>query len=210
MRVSIVNGSPKIKNSASKTLVSDLERYIGKRVNVTEIGAHSEELADDVANEIANSDTIVFVFPLYVDGIPGHLLSYMIQLEERTKLCSNTQVYAVVNCGFYEGEQADMALNVVRNWCAKAGVTWNGGLGVGGGGALAVMPKLNPEKGPTAPIYKEMRNLVESILTKTSFGENYVSIGMPRYLYKISAQIGWRKMLKANGLKAKDLRRIPD
>ena len=34
---------------------------------------------------------------------------------------------------------------------------------------------------------------------------NYISVGMPRFLYKMAAQMGWRQAIKANGGKVRDL-----
>ena len=33
----------------------------------------------------------------------------------------------------------------------------------------------------------------------------YVSVAMPRTLYKMAGQLGWRQMIKKNGGKTKDL-----
>ena len=152
----------------------------------------------------------VFAFPLYVDGIPGQLLSCLIQLEEARIQNPQIRVYGVVNCGFYEGIQADLALQLLQNWCEKSGFLWSGSIGVGGGGGLAMMPKLEPGQGPKAPIDKALASLSEVILKKEAQDNKYVSVAFPRFLYKLGAQIGWRQMIKANGGKTRDLKGIPE
>ena len=42
-----------------------------------------------------------------------------------------------VNCGFYEGKQAAIALRIVENWCERRGFEYKQGIGCGAGGMLA-------------------------------------------------------------------------
>ncbi len=119
-------------------------------------------------------------------------------------------VYGIVNCGFYEGIQAEYSLKILQNWCLKTGFIWSGGIGVGGGGGLAMMPKMEPGYGPKAPIDKALVELSNVILKKQVRENIYVSVAFPRFLYKMGAQIGWRQMIKANGGKVKDLKKCWD
>ena len=115
-----------------------------------------------------------------------------------------------MNCGFYEGIQAEYSLKILQNWCLKTGFIWSGGIGVGGGGGLAMMPKMEPGYGPKAPIDKALVELSNVILKKQVRENIYVSVAFPRFLYKMGAQIGWRQMIKANGGKVKDLKKCWD
>ena len=210
MRIALINGSPKAKNSASGTLLEDIKGYFGENTELVEFGFHSPVISCETIEALAVSDAWIFAFPLYVDGIPGQLLSCLIQLEEARIQNPQIRIYGVVNCGFYEGIQAELALQLLQNWCEKSGFLWSGGIGVGGGGGLAMMPKLEPGQGPKAPIDKALESLSELILKKEAQDNQYVSVAFPRFLYKLGAQMGWRQMIKANGGKAKDLKRIPE
>lgn len=161
---------------------------------------------EDLIKELEDAGVWVFAAPLYVDSIPSHLLSCLVQLERVPwqRSCERL-IYGMVNCGFYEGVQAELALAVLRNWCAKAGFSWGGGIGVGGGGSLAAMPETKPGKGPKAPIHKALDALAGQILEGETQENVYVTIAFPRVLYKLAAQLGWRQMVKANGGKAQDL-----
>ena len=152
-------------------------------------------------------DVWVLAFPLYVDGIPAHLLSCLIQLQEANLQNQNIHIYGIVNCGFYEGIQAEPALRILQNWCVKAGTIWGAGVGIGGGGALTMMPKMKPGQGPKAPIDKAMSMLADKILRGEVHENMYVSVAFPRFMYKMGAQFGWRKAIKANGGKKRDLGR---
>lgn len=210
MRIALINGSPKVNNSASGALLDDLKGYLGEEAEVVNFGFHETTTSAEVIEALAQADTWVFAYPLYVDGIPGHLLSCLIQLEEARLQNPQIHIYGIVNCGFYEGIQAEFALKLLQNWSAKAGFVWSGGVGIGGGGGLAMMPNLEPGQGPKAPIDKALENLADTILNREVQENNYVSVAFPRFLYKMGAQIGWRKMIKANGGKVKDLGKIPE
>lgn len=210
MRIALINGSPKVNNSTSSMLLEDLKGYLGENVEIVNFGFHSPTISKEVIDELVKIDAWVFAYPLYVDGIPGHLLSCLVQLEEVRINNPQIHIYGIVNCGFYEGIQAEFALKLLHNWCLKTGFAWSGGIGVGGGGGLAMMPKLEPGQGPKAPIDKALAELSDSILKEEIRDNNYVSIAFPRFLYKMGAQIGWRQMIKANGGKVKDLGKTPE
>lgn len=210
MRIALINGSPKVKNSASGTLLEDIKGYVGEKAELVEFGFHSPSVSTETIDALATTDVWVFSFPLYVDGIPGHLLYCLVQLEAARIQNPQIRIYAIVNCGFYEGIQAELSLHLLQNWCSKSGFLWSGGIGIGGGGGLASMPKMQPGQGPKAPIDKALAALSETILMKDAQENKYVSVAFPRFLYKLGAQMGWRQMIKANGGKARDLKKRPE
>ena len=83
MKIALINGSPKINNSASGALLEDVKRYLGETIEVINFGFHSSGISKEVIEELKKIDVWVFSYPLFVDGIPGHLLSCLVQLEER-------------------------------------------------------------------------------------------------------------------------------
>ena len=166
MRIALINGSPKVNNSASSTLLEDIKGYVGENAEVTRLGFHSPTISQEVIEELEKTDIWVFSCPLYVDGIPGHLLSCLVQLEEVRIHNPQIHVYGIVNCGFYEGIQAEYALKILQNWCLKTGFIWSGGIGVGGGGGLAMMPQKESGYDPKTPIDKALVELSNAILKK--------------------------------------------
>lgn len=210
MRIVLINASPKVKNSSSGTLLEDLKYHLSKDVEVVECGFHTAVISHEMMEELNNADAWVFAYPLYVDGVPGHFLSCLVQLEAAYAHTRKVHVYGIVNCGFYEGIQNEFALKILQNWCAKAGVIWGGGIGVGGGGGLAMMPKLESRHGPGAPIDKTLSVLADHIFRQNTQENRYVSVAVPRFMYKMAAQMGWRQSIKANGGKTKDLGKTPE
>lgn len=205
MIVALINGSPKVKNSASRALLEDVKTYLLEKAEVIELTLRTATLPNEAKEVLAKADAWVFAFPLYVDGIPGHLLSCLVQLEELKVPTSQVQVYGIANCGFYEGVQNELALEVLENWCIKNGCTWAGGVGIGGGGSLGQLPKLPYGQGPKASVDFALHDLAESMLQGKTKENQFATVGMPRFLYKLAAQMGWRQAIKANGGKSRDL-----
>jgi hypothetical protein len=81
----------------------------------------------------------VFCLPLYVDGVPSHVLRF---LEEMEPFCRENglkiNVYCVANNGFIEGKQNEPLMQVFEHFCTRAGLLWGGGVGIGGGVMLNV------------------------------------------------------------------------
>ena len=207
MKVALINGSPKVNNSASKALLEDLKCYFSEKAEIVEFGFHKTSISGEILEELGKVDAWVLAFPLYVDGIPAHLLSCLIQLQQASLQNQNIHIYGIVNCGFYEGIQAEPALRILQNWCTKTGTIWGAGMGIGGGGALPMMPKMKLGQGPKAPIEKAMSMLADKMLRGEAHENMYVSVALPRFMYKMGAQFGWRQAIKANGGKKRDLGR---
>ena len=45
MRIALINGSPKVNNSASSTLLEDIKGYVGENAEVTRLGFHSPTIS---------------------------------------------------------------------------------------------------------------------------------------------------------------------
>lgn len=216
MKIALINASPKTNNSASKTLLADTKRFLtdnpdphSTQIEITEIGLHNPTVSQEALELLKTATTWVFACPLYVDGIPAHLLSCLIQLQETNWQNRQIQIYGIVNCGFYEGIQAEFALDILQNWCAKTGFVWGGGIGVGGGGALEQLPTIENGHGPKAPVEKALGAMADKIVARKTQENSYVSIAFPRLLYKMAAQMGWRQKIKSNGGRSRDLGNRP-
>lgn len=224
MKIALIDGSPKVNGSSSGILLKDIGEKLteGKRreaghpeseaqktgspgAETVEVGAHTPSIQESALKELKDADAFLFACPLYVDGLPSHLLSCLMQLEKASFSDGKKYVYGIVNCGFYEGVQAKTALEILANWCERTGLAWGGGVGVGGGGALSMLPDVPSGHGPKAAIDKALLTLAEAILTEKTQENIYVSVNMPRIFYKMAAQMGWRHMMKKNGGRTKDL-----
>ena len=207
MKIALINGSPKQRNSASAFLLKELSEKLAGCV-CTEIALHTKGAVTDAAiSELLEADALALAFPLYVDGVPSHLLAELYEMQHLLAGRKPLSVYAMVNCGFFEGQQAEVALRIVENWCARCGYGWCGGIGVGGGGMLLALENVPAGHGPRKPVSEAVSRLSEAIQESRPVNNRFVSPAFPRLLYKLAAQSGWREEIRKNGLRSKDLSR---
>lgn len=205
MTVALINASPKMKGSTSGILLNDLKECLGGKVDIEEICLRTNKITSDIMEKLKKADTWVVAFPLYVDSLPSHLIACLKQLEKMTWKHESLNVYGIANCGFYEGNQTEPALNVLKNWCAKAGCAYKGSLGIGGGGAINVTGNMSGKASPRSGIFRAIKKFADRIVKKEGEVNKYATVSFPRFVYKLCAQHSWRKMIKKNGGTKKDL-----
>jgi multimeric flavodoxin WrbA len=208
MNIALICGSPKKAESVSETLLHDLKPLVSIEGNtLIDITLNKPSVTKEDMELLQDCQAWVFAFPLYVDGIPSHLVHVLEELEQSRIGNKNMHVYGIVNAGFYEGRQCRNALSILQNWCSKAGLIWGMGIGFGGGGALNSMKTLPLGAGPKNTLGSAYQELTNAINAQTSAPNIYTSIGFPRALYKMAAEIGWSQSIKARGGKKRDLDR---
>jgi hypothetical protein len=207
MKLAFINGSPKAKDSASECILKMLKNLFNNNDMISEYNFRKPHLDNKEIEQICQCNVIVMAFPLYVDGIPAHLLSCLYEMERffKTSPNPNIKVYALVNSGFYEGKQNSLALEMVENWCEKCGISFGQGIGIGGGGMFPSMTNVPDGKGPKKKSYEALKILSKNISTNSSAENIFISPSFPRFAYKLSAEVGWRQKIKSNGLSKKDL-----
>lgn len=147
MSLIIINASPKSDGGSCGALIKDFLNYYKSNENIIELhvdGYNNISEAEKFRAQYISEDPSILIFtPLYLDGIPSHLLSFLCKINRiinssptgktfftgQHHICG---VHAVVNCGFYEGEHAKVALRILKNWCVRSGLEWRGGIGIGG------------------------------------------------------------------------------
>ena len=68
MKTALINGSPKVKGSASGILLEDLKAYL-QETEAVDYGFHTAAAAKEMTEVLNQADALVFVFPLYVDAV---------------------------------------------------------------------------------------------------------------------------------------------
>jgi multimeric flavodoxin WrbA len=200
VKITIVNGSPKKKGSGSGIIIQECLDKIGSTADCTVFETANQ---DNTPSAFTGCDALVFVFPLYVDGIPSHLLRLMDEMcGEIGKLSPKAAVYAIVNNGFCEGRQNHIALEMMRNFSACTKLTWGQGLGIGAGGMIGSSPI---GRGPMKNLGIALDQIVQNILTGKTGDDFYIAPNFPKALYRISGHISWKVQARKNGLKTKDL-----
>lgn len=209
MKIALINASPKARESVSGSILRQLQTMIGENDEYIEFHFRKRELKSGVINELALCDCLVFAFPLYVDGLPSQLLSCLKQLEGyfSTHPKKKIGVYCLVNCGFYEGIQTAVALDIMKNWCYKAGLSWGQGVGIGSGGMILSIENI-PVEHRLKKNFSRALDTISGSISSLSGAENvFIDLNFPRFLYKLAGDMGWRWQIKKNGLKVRDLNR---
>ncbi|HAX74096.1 MAG TPA: hypothetical protein DCY20_11275, partial [Firmicutes bacterium] len=197
MKIALINGSPRYKDSNSECVLTDLKIFL-KDHEIEEYRLTKPKVTEQTLQQLECADVVVFAFPLYVDSIPSHLLSCLVQMEEYFKDKDHAiTVYAIVNSGFYDAIQNRHALDIIKHWCAHCQFTFGQGLGIGGGEMLRFLRNVPHGKGPKITLTKAYEHLANTIASRESADHLFVSPKFPRWLYRLSGSYNWRKMAKA-------------
>ncbi len=137
MKTVFINASPKKKFCASAWFLT-LQRLSVGGQKVTEKLRTAADHAR-ILSQVKDAQAVVLCLPLYVDGVPSHVLRF---LEELEPYCRENglhfSLYCVANNGFIEGKQNEPLMQVLENFCVRSGLIWGGGVGIGGGVMLNV------------------------------------------------------------------------
>ena len=133
----LINCSPKRKLSVSGFLMRCAGILIRGRKEYLQLRTPADRPV--ILRALKDAGKVVFVAPLYVDGVPSHMLPFMREMED---FCRENglrlKVYVIANNGFIEGRQNEPLMQVMENFCVRSGLEWCGGIGIGGGVMLNV------------------------------------------------------------------------
>ena len=138
MKTVFIDCSPKKRLSASGFIASVTRMLVfGKKVQKK---LRTPNDFQSVLSEIEDAEAIVFSMPLYVDGVPSHVLTFLQKMEQIYKQAKQEKkVYVIANNGFIEGRQNEPLMQTMENFSDRANLQWCGGLGIGGGVMMNVM-----------------------------------------------------------------------
>lgn len=206
MKIALINASPKPAFSGSGLLLGEMRKSFSGEDSITAYELHRNHISEYTIEELLDMDAWVIFCPLYVDALPSHLLACLMQIESAAP-GKRVKVYGVINCGFYEGEQTDVAFSVLRNFCTRCGFDFYGGLGIGGGGILSMNQMLAKQKHNKIGILIRLRALAGKVARGERYPLRYTSVNMPEKVYKLGAEATWRIVNLINGNKPKNIGR---
>lgn len=193
MNILVINGSPKIKNSASSILIDMLQKKLHEQLDI--ISINFSNFKTDFKDKLQKYQKIIIFAPLYADGLPSHLLESLTINEQNIK--PNTKIYGVINCGLIEGIHAKQGLDIIKNFAIKCKSKYCGGLGIGGCGGLYDMKEKGILKLLSRVINKKMKEFAKFIESSKQYAINiYTKIGLTRILYKLVGNYDWKKRIK--------------
>jgi hypothetical protein len=162
-RTLLLVGSAKKPRSTSESLGSYLMTRLAERGHETEsLSVHRSHRCRDgletLLDAVDRCDLLVLAFPLYVDSLPALLTRTLELIASRRggrQRESRQRLVAIVNNGFPEAEQNEVALRICRRFASETGFEWAGGLALGGGEVINGRPLIDV-KGMT-------RNVIPSL-----------------------------------------------
>lgn len=132
----ILNGSPRASKSNSKyyaTIFSENCKYKTDYYNISKTN-HNE-----LCKKLEEFSDVLFVFPLYADGIPVTLLNFLKTLEKNPPK-SKPVISVLINCGFLEHRQNDVAVSMMKLFCRENDYRLGSVLKIGSGEAILTTP----------------------------------------------------------------------
>lgn len=186
--VMIVNASPRAPQSNSKRYAALFARccpaesayYTLRRDNHALLCHAMEEFSD-----------LLLVFPLYADGIPSTLLALLKSLEVAAPQ-HRPRVSVLVNCGFLEPEQNDVAVDMVRLFCKQNGWPFGSVLKIGSGEAILDTPFRLLLRG-------RMKKLAASLVSQR-YGVWQVTMPLSKRMFLRASTRYWTAYGRRNGI----------
>lgn len=208
MRIAVINGSPKLGKSNSGILIQKLEPFLKDGNEIQQYNLSKQLLTSEQYRELLTMDVLILAFPLYIDAIPSHLFHMLVTFEEYCKAeeKKDIYVYAVINNGFYEGNQSSTAVEILKHWCLRSGLHFGQAICQGGGEMLGFVEQVPAGHGPIKNLGAAMTSLTENIKSRNSDETLMFSPNIPRFMWRFTAEHGfWNAKAKKNGLNKRDI-----
>lgn len=184
----IINGSPRAPKSNSKRYAQMvLSYYAGTTVYCPLTKSNHREILD----QMDGISELLFVFPLYADALPVPLLNFLKFLEEHPP-ANRPTVSVLINCGFLEPEQNEIAVEMMQLFCRQNGYPFGSVLKIGSGEAILNSPFRFLVSG-------KIRRFVRSI-TERNYRAFQVTMPLTKGMFVRAAEGYWANYGKQNGV----------
>lgn len=133
----IINGSPRAPISNTKRYSQLLCKYANSgSCDYREITKNNHQ---QIIADIANYQDLILAFPLYADSLPATLFAFLKTLEN-SSIASKPRISIMINCGFLEYQQNDLAIEIVKLYCSQNNYPLGSILKIGSGEAILDTP----------------------------------------------------------------------
>lgn len=102
MKLAIINGSPRGKNSNSNIISSWITQNISDKCEIKKVYVTDKKNSESNITSIGDCDYILVIFPLYTDTMPGITKLFFENMEKQKTLFVNKPVLFVIHSGFPE------------------------------------------------------------------------------------------------------------
>ncbi len=195
MKLLIINGSPRGKNSNS-TLLS--EKFVDGFMSINN---HSVDIAniaikstrDNIHSQIKECDSIILIFPLYTDCMPGIVMEFFENVHVSAVL-KNKPLGFIVHSGFPESKQSTFVEKYLDKLSLRLECKYIGTVIKAGSEGLKIMAPFMTKK-----IFNQFYMLGKVFAESEAF-DSRINLGL-RKPYQISAfKLSIIKLLSKTGL----------
>lgn len=170
MKLIIINGSQRGKNSNSTLLTEKfVEGYnsINKNtVDITYLARKSER--ESITDKLIEYDSIIMVFPLYTDCMPGIVMEFFENITQNKNL-KNKQIGYIIHSGFPESKHSIYLERYLKKLTSRLRFDYLGTIIKGGSEGLRIMSPMMTKK-----IFSQFHNLGK-VYAETGLFDNKTS-----------------------------------
>lgn len=171
-----------------------------------DVASRNDSQIEQLVRGLDIAGHVVLAAPLYVDSLPGHVVdvfSKIVEIRRNVYERSAPRFTAILNCGFPEAHQNDLALEMCRQFSRDAGLQWMGGISYPGGPTIDGTPLA--ESGFRGRRARPSMDCLADLLARGEGGigdctESISRLILPRRLYIMASQMRWKRLARANGV----------
>lgn len=216
-KITYIDGSPRMSNCLSATLISEMSEKIGHSIKKQEvikvIKDYQQNKVDINVSKAFESEVLVFVTPLYYDALPSHLLYFMecmAEYRKNHKEIKSQMVYMCINSGFLDSLQSKNAIEIVKNFTKKIQFQWGGAISIGGGELFKLHKTSKSQNSKLLkPVFDGIEQFTVAVSKKKVIegASNTILVheDMSQGFFRIYANIGQIFIARANAIKFKRL-----
>lgn len=214
--IAIFIGSARPKGcSTSESLARQLMKGLEKsNIRISLVFASqfikSGAQAEDGLNTMLAADLLIVAAPLYVDGLPSLVTCALEKLASRllSEKYPLRKVAGLLNCGYPEAEHNRIAMRLLRNFSHESGLTWAGGLALGGGEIIHGRPLSSLRfmvRRPIRALQLAASSLAEGQPIPVAASRLMARPLVPALIFRWAARIRWILQARVYGINSRQL-----
>ena len=192
-KIMILNGSPRAPKSNSKRYAALFAKYCSIACAYFEISKSNHAA---LRSEMEKYSDVLFVFPLYADALPVGFLNFLKFLENNPPT-RKPVVSILINCGFFEYNQNEIAVRMMRLFCRQNHYALGSVLMLGSGEAILDSPF-------QFLAAAKIKQLAASIVSR-SYRVFHVTMPLTRKLFQLASTYYWVQYGKKFGVTKKQM-----